>query len=67
MIEIIVNGQVHTLSPPATVAALLEQLGFAGKPTLVEHNGQALLARAQGEQTLQAGDRIELIQIVAGG
>jgi sulfur carrier protein len=67
MMEVIVNGQPHSCSASASVLDLLAALGFEGKPMLVEHNAQALLARELTTTPLQPGDRIEVIQIVAGG
>lgn len=65
--EITVNGQSRILGAATSVAELLSAMGFAGKPVLVEHNTTALLAREHAITHLQAGDRIEIIQIVAGG
>lgn len=65
--DIIVNGQPHSIQQPSTVAELLVGMGFAGKPMLVERNAVALLAREHETTTLQSGDRLELILIVAGG
>ena len=67
MMEVIVNGQPQSCSTAASVSDLLVTLGFEGKPMLVEHNAQALLARELTTTPLQPGDRIEVIQIVAGG
>ena len=67
MMEVIVNGQPQPCSASASVAELLVALGFEGKPMLVEHNAQALLAREHPTTLLRPGDQLELIQIVAGG
>ena len=67
MMEVIVNGQPQFCSASASVLELLVALGFEGKPMLVEINAQALLAREHTTTNLQPGDRIEVIQIVAGG
>ena len=67
MMEVIVNGQTQSCSTAASVLDLLVTLGFEGKPMLVELNARALLAREQATTHLQPGDRIEVIQIVAGG
>jgi len=65
---ITLNGQFHALSTPtATIADLLQSLGLAGKPVVVEHNLQALLPRELASTALAEGDRIEIVQITAGG
>ena len=64
---ITLNGNPHTLSKPSTIIDLLETLGFAGRPVVVELNRQALLPREHATATLNGGDVIEIVQITAGG
>jgi len=66
MNSITLNGQARE-SSAATIAALLEELGLHGRPVLVEHNGEALFPRQFSETPVAAGDRIELIELAAGG
>lgn len=66
MSAITVNGQTRETAA-ATVAALLDELGLGGRPVLVERNGEALFPRLFAETPLAAGDRIELIELAAGG
>lgn len=66
-IEFQLNGKPRSLEKEGTLIVLLEELGFAGRPVLVEHNGIALLTNEHGTTMVRAGDKIELIQIVAGG
>lgn len=61
------NGQPHLLSAPTTIADLLQNLGLAGKPVVVEHNLQALLPRELPTTPLADGDQVEIVQITAGG
>jgi sulfur carrier protein len=65
--EITVNGQAHELAAPATITALLESLGLAGKPVIAELNREAVLPRLFPETHLNAGDCIEIITLAAGG
>ncbi len=65
--EITLNGKPHPLHEVKLVAELLSQLGFAGRPVLVEINHHALLASEHASATLRSGDAVEIIQIVAGG
>ncbi len=61
-----INGQPVQVVAAQTVAELVQELGFAAKPVLVEYNGTALLAQ-EHQQPLCEGDVLELVQIVAGG
>ena len=65
--DITLNGKPHHLHNTKLVAELLVQLGFAGRPVLVEINHQALLTSEHASTMLQNGDAVEIIQIVAGG
>jgi sulfur carrier protein len=64
--KITVNGQPRE-STAGDIAALIAELGFAQGTVLVEHNGLALRPIEWKERTLQAGDRIELLRLAAGG
>lgn len=64
---ITLNGQTHELTQPMLLPALLESLGLAGKPVVVEHNHTALLPREMQAAQVQDGDLIEIVQITAGG
>lgn len=65
--SITLNGQKHELAASQPLTALLESLGMAGKPVVVEHNQVALLPKEIGTATVNAGDVIEIVQITAGG
>ncbi len=65
---ITLNGEeTSKYDAPLAVSALLERLGFAGKPVLVELNGTALYPREFDEKQVEDGARVEVIQIAAGG
>jgi thiamine biosynthesis protein ThiS len=65
--SIILNGSPHPFLSGSTILTLLQSLQLAGIPVLVEHNTTALFPREFPTTTLAAGDRIEIIRIVAGG
>ncbi len=65
-ISFTLNGQPHTLAVGATVTVLLSSLQMNG-PVLVERNGEALFPREFDTTPLAAGDRMEIIRVVAGG
>ena len=66
MKKITVNGRPRETAA-ADVAALIAELGFANGTVLVEHNGTALRPADWTERVLEAGDRIELLRLAAGG
>lgn len=66
MPSLTLNGDPREVAA-TTVAALLDELGLAGVPVLVERNGTALFPRDFGTTPVAAGDRLEIIRVVAGG
>jgi thiamine biosynthesis protein ThiS len=65
--QIILNGQVHPLTKSTTVTALLQSLGFADKPVVVELNREAIFPRDFAETPVNDGDLIEVVTLAAGG
>ena len=65
--RIFVNDQPHDVAQDCTVAALLEQLGLAGKPVAVEVNLQLVPRQRHGEYVLAGDDRLEIVTLVGGG
>jgi len=66
-VEITVNGQSRQVPEGTTLAALLEQLGLAGKPLAVEVNLQLIPRQQHVQHLLKAGDRVEIVTLVGGG
>lgn len=64
---ITLNGEKRELSGPQSLRSLLELVGLAGKPVVVEQNRMALLPREIDAATVNDGDVIEVVQITAGG
>jgi sulfur carrier protein len=64
---ITLNGTQRDFADLATMNSLLEAVGLAGKPVVVEHNQVALLPREIQTATINHGDVIEIVQITAGG
>ena len=64
---ITLNGDSRDFPQPLTLPELLEQVGLAGKPVVVEHNRVALLPREIQTATVNDGDLVEIVQITAGG
>ena len=66
-VNLIVNGQPRPAADGATVAALLSELGLAGKPVAVEVNLELVPAARHREHRLADGDRLEIVTLVGGG
>ncbi|HCN30186.1 MAG TPA: thiamine biosynthesis protein ThiS [Verrucomicrobiales bacterium] len=64
---IILNGEKRGFDCPMPLPSLLEKLGLAGRPVVVEHNQSALLPREIESALVADGDVIEIVQITAGG
>ena len=65
--KIVVNGQERALAAPVTVAALLDELGMAGKRVAVEVN-QEIVPRSRHMQfQLNDSDRVEVVFAIGGG
>lgn len=67
MITIVVNGETHRLDAPLTFAALLEQLGLAGRRVALERNGRIIPRSEHALAGVTDGDRIEIVVAVGGG
>jgi thiamine biosynthesis protein ThiS len=61
-----VNGETREIAAAGTVGELVAELGVPARAVLVEQNGVAL-RREEWGLPLKAGDRIEIVRIVAGG
>ncbi len=64
---IFVNGETHRLDAPLTFAALLEQLGLAGRRVALERNGRIIPRSEHALAGVTDGDRIEIVVAVGGG
>lgn len=64
---IIVNGRAQPVPAAATVTAVLEEVGLAGRPVAVEVDGQVVPRGRFHERILQGGERIEIVTFVGGG
>lgn len=66
-IEIVVNGQHRRVAAGSSVADLLTELGFAGRPVAVEVNLELVPRAIQARRQLTAGDHLEVVTLVGGG
>lgn len=65
--EITVNGQSMALETQIPVTKLLEVLGYQNGFVAVAINQQCVPRSHYDQQTVQSGDRIEILAPMAGG
>lgn len=64
---VIANGQRLKGSFPCSIAEFLIAQQLLPRSVVVEHNGQAVAPSEFFRRQVQAGDRLEIVKIVAGG
>lgn len=64
---ITLNGKTHPLAGRTSLNQLLEMLGLAGKPVVVELNETAIFPRDYPQTSVDPGDRLEIVTLAAGG
>ncbi len=61
------NGQQVEASLPSTLEEFLVAQGLRPRSVVVEHNGEAVAPSEFGARQVRAGDRLEIVKVVAGG
>ena len=56
-----------TAKLPCTIEEFLVGQGLLPRSVVVEHNGEAVAPSEFARRQLNAGDRLEIVKIVAGG
>lgn len=64
---VIANDRPVEVQLPCTLEEFLRAQGFLPRSVVVEHNGEAVPPSQFAHRPLQAGDRLEIVRIVAGG
>jgi thiamine biosynthesis protein ThiS len=67
VIAISVNGIARQLPDSTSVAALIEEMGLAGKRIALERNGEIVPRSTFSAQQLADGDKLEVVVAVGGG
>jgi thiamine biosynthesis protein ThiS len=67
METVIANGKAVTAELPCSLEAFLVAQGLLPRSVVVEHNGEAVAPSEFGGREVKAGDRLEIVRIVAGG
>jgi sulfur carrier protein len=65
--NILINGETRQFDESKTITGLVADLGLEPKMVLIEHNGTALHRSEWTACLLSEGDRIEILQVAAGG
>ncbi len=61
------NGKPVEATLPCTIEQFLVAQGLSPRSVVVEHNGEAVAPSEFAKRPLNAGDRLEIVKIVAGG
>jgi thiamine biosynthesis protein ThiS len=61
------NGKPVEAQLPCTLEQFLVAQNLLPRSVVVEHNGEAVAPSEFGQRQLHAGDRLEIVKIVAGG
>ena len=64
---VIANGKRTEAKVPCTLEQFLLAQELLPRSVVVEHNGEAVAPSQFSERQLGAGDRLEIVKIVAGG
>ncbi len=64
---VIANGKQVTAKLPCTIDEFLLAQKLLPRSVVVEHNGEAVAPSEFAKRQLNAGDRLEIVRIVAGG
>jgi thiamine biosynthesis protein ThiS len=67
VITVSINGAARQLPDPTSVAALIEEMGLAGKRIALERNGEIVPRSSFPAQQLADGDKLEVVIAVGGG
>jgi thiamine biosynthesis protein ThiS len=61
------NGKPVAAQLPCTLEQFLVAQNLRPRSVVVEHNGEAVAPSEFAQRQLNAGDRLEIVKIVAGG
>lgn len=61
------NGRSVSAALPTSLEQFLVAQGLLPRSVVVEHNGEAVAPSEFATRQVRAGDRLEIVKIVAGG
>jgi len=65
--SVIANGKKISAVLPCSLEDFLKSQQLPPRSVVVEHNGDAVAPSEFSQRTVQPGDRLEIVRIVAGG
>lgn len=65
--SVIANGKPVAAELPCSLEKFLVAQNLLPRSVVVEHNGEAVAPSEFSRRQLNAGDRLEIVKIVAGG
>jgi thiamine biosynthesis protein ThiS len=65
--RVIANGKPIEAKVPCSIEAFLLAQQLLPRSVVVEHNGEAVAPSEFSQRELRAGDKLEIVKIVAGG
>jgi sulfur carrier protein len=65
--KVIANGDEVEAPLPCSIEAFLISQKLRPRSVVVEHNGEAVAPSEFPQRQVKAGDRLEIVRIVAGG
>jgi len=65
--NVFINGEARAVEERTSLPVLVSNLGLEPKMILIEHNGCALHRSEWIGRRLSEGDRLEILQVAAGG
>ena len=67
MDSVIANGDSVAAQLPCSLESFLVAQNLLPRSVVVEHNGEAVAPSEFSRRQVRAGDRLEIVKIVAGG
>jgi len=67
MNSVIANGNPVVAEVPCSLEKFLVAQNLLPRSVVVEHNGEAVAPSEFSQRQIRAGDRLEIVKIVAGG
>ena len=65
--QLIANGKSVEANLPCSIETFLLAQNLLPRSVVVEHNGEAVAPSEFSRRQINAGDRLEIVKIVAGG
>lgn len=65
--QILLNGEPHSIDHALTITELIESLALTGKRLAIELNGEILPRSCFATTRLKANDRLEIVHAIGGG